>query len=381
MTRSRSIKGVLTRWTARACRRPPLTPEQLLKLEPSRILVVRQHNQMGDMICATPALRALREAYPAAELALVTAPVNFEVVRHNPHLNRVFPFDRRMWRAPGRLIRFIREIRSYRAELAFVLSSVSFSVTSAAIALLSGARYVVGGQSAPFGWDLSRHAFSLELPSVPELDRHAVQHSLAPLAAVGITTGDQEPVVVPAPAEVEQASRILAELDLKPGFWALHPGAGKAQNVWPALRFAEVVRRAVAAGHQVLILHGPADASALNGLVAGLGELVGAAVRIAPACSIGVGAALLQEADRFLCNDTGVMHLAGALKVPTIALFGPTDPALWKPPAAEVIALVSSSRTPDSRGPEFGWLENISVDEVWLSWSRHGRSQNATHGG
>ena len=76
----------------------------------------------------------------AAEIALVTAPVNVEVVRHNPHLDRVLTFDRRMWRRPGLLFALSGGVRSFRAEVAFVLSSVSFSVTSAAIALMSGAR-------------------------------------------------------------------------------------------------------------------------------------------------------------------------------------------------------------------------------------------------
>jgi len=89
---------------------------------------------------------------------------------------------------------------------------------------------------------------------------------------------------------------------------------------------------------------------------------------VAPACPVGVGAALLQQADRFLCNDTGVMHMAGALRVPTVTLFGPTDPALWKPPASEVVVVRSGGRLPDRRGEEFGWMENIDVDTAWEAW-------------
>ncbi len=152
---------------------------------------------------------------------------------------------------------------------------------------------------------------------------------------------------------------------MSPGFWALHPGAGKKQNLWPAERFAEVAARAVAAGNKVLILHGPADSGPLAALTKKT-DAIG--VQVAPACPVGVGAALLQLADRFLCNDTGVMHMAGALRVPTVALFGPTDPALWKPPANEVVVVKSGGRVDDGRGPEFGWMENIGVDAVWEAW-------------
>lgn len=364
----RALKGLATGLLARAVRRPRLTPDQLAVLRPHTILVVRQHNQMGDMVCATPVFRALRETFPEAHLGLVTAPVNREVVQNNPHLDRVFTFDQKMWRQPGRLAGFLGEIRGYGPDLAFVLSSVSFSVTSAAIALASGAPLVVGADSAPFGLDLSRHAFSLEMPSFPELDRHAVLHSLAPLQTVGISTDDLSTVVVPSAQQREQARAIISDLGLAAGFWALHPGAGKRQNIWPAAQFAQTVRRALAAGHQVLVLHGPADGEALGSLTGLLDDKLGQGVVIAPPCPVGVGAALLEKAERFLCNDTGVMHIAGAVGVPTVALFGPTDPLFWKPPTDRVVAVTSSRQRPDARGREFGWMENIDIETVWTAW-------------
>jgi heptosyltransferase-2 len=362
----RRFKRSLSSLMARLSRRPALTPAELVALKPRRILIVRQHNQMGDMVCATPAFRAIRDTWPGAELALITAPVNVEVVRHNPHLDHVVTFDRRMWQRPGQLFGFLRWMRNYRAEVAFVLGSVSFSVTSSAIALASGSRYVVGPDSAPFGWDVSRHAFSLEMPSEPEQRTHAVDHNLAQLEAIGITTANRDTVVVPSQEETGFARRILADLGLKPGFWAVHPGAGKKQNIWPAERFAEVIRRALDEGREVLLLHGPADAEPLAQLQGLLGDLTG--LKTAPACPVGVGAALLQLADRFLCNDTGVMHIAGALRVPTVALFGPTDPTLWKPPAPEMVVVRSPGQLSDPRGHEFGWMENIGPAEVWETW-------------
>jgi len=203
---------------------------------------------------------------------------------------------------------------------------------------------------------------------VPHLDRHSVLHSLAPLQAIGITTKDLSTVVVPSSEEQKAAGTILEDLGFAPGFWAIHPGAGKKQNIWPAQGFAQMVRMAVEQGHQVLVMHGPADAEPLSQLKDLLGDSQGDSMRVAPACSIGVGAALLQQADRFLCNDTGVMHMAGALPVPTVALFGPTDPELWKPPVADVVALCSPKKSEDDRGPEYGWMLNITPEEVWTVW-------------
>jgi ADP-heptose:LPS heptosyltransferase len=355
MAATRRAKQFLMRPLARALRRPPLDPAGLAALRPARILVVRQHNQMGDMVCATPALRAIARTWPGAEVALVTSPGNVEVVRHNPDLADVFVFERPLRRVPG----FLRRLRAWEPDLAIVLSSVSFSLTSALIGLLSGARHVVGADSRPFGWDFSGHCFSLQMPAEPEVTTHAIEHGLAPLRAIGITTDDLSTVVVPSDAERRQAAQVREQLGLRPGFWALHPGAGKRQNVWPAGRFAALAHRAAANGRQVLVLHGPADREALA-LFAGLAgkEAPAGAVVVAPPC-----------ADRFLCNDTGIMHVAGAVRVPTLALFGPTDPARWKPPAPEVVALRSSARRDDDRGAEYGWMEGLEEDTVWSAWA------------
>ena len=361
MSATRRAKRLLMPALARLARRPLLTPAELTALRPGRILVVRQQNQMGDMVCATPALRAIAETWPKARIALVTSPANAGVVLHNPHLARVMVLERPLRRLPE----FWRELRGWKAELALVLSSVSFSLTSALIGLGSGARHVVGADSRPFGWDFSRHCFSLEMPADPVVSTHAIEHGLAPLRAIGITTGDLSTVVIPSPDERARAAAIARELELGAGFWALHPGAGKRQNAWPAERFVELARRAAAGGRRVLVLHGPAEASAL----AAFTTPAVAGVSLCPPCDGGVAAALLGNADRFLCNDTGIMHVAGAVQVPTLALFGPTDPALWKPPTPAVVALRSGRRSDDPRGAEFGWMEELEADNVWCAWA------------
>lgn len=370
----RALKHWLTSSAAGCWRRDPLTRESLLALGPRRILVVRQHNQMGDMLCATPCFRAIKETWPAAAVALVTAPVNREVVAHNPHLDRLFLFEQRLWRRPVALTTWLRDLRRYGAELAFVLNSVSFSATSAFLALWSGARWVVGGDSAPFGSEVAR-AYSLRLPASPSLDSHAVTHGLAPLQAVGIDTSDRATVLVPSPRQRQEAADLAARLLPTGPFWALHPGAGKRQNCWPAARFAEVAQRAARAGHPVLVLHGPADQDVLSAFQAALDVAPAGAqpVVIAPPLPLGTLAALLERCERFLCNDTGIMHVAGALGISTLALFGPTDPDLWKPPTDQVQALRATSRLPDARGEEFGWLETLTTNQVWDAW----RAQNS----
>jgi heptosyltransferase-2 len=363
------IKMTLAAWLVRGFRRPRLTSAEVVRLTPQRVLIVRQHNQMGDMVCATPTFRALRRTYPRAELALVCAPLNLDVVNHNPDLDHVFVFDKKIWRRPHRLWRFWRQLRQFRPDVAFVLNSVSFSVTSVGLAVASGAPILVGGDSRPFGWDLSRHVYSLEMPTRPDPDQHAVRHGLASLQAIGITTEDVSTLVVPSPHECGQAEDFLARHGKPESYWVIHPGAGKRENLWPATRFAAVAARAAASGQCVLVLQGPADGVVMQEFWTALHEESSANDRsrivAVPPMTVGVCAALLAGADRFLCNDTGMMHVAGAVGVTTLALFGPTDPAIWKPLGDHVVGL---------RG-EAGRIENLQVAAVWRTLTQLGSPQ------
>jgi ADP-heptose:LPS heptosyltransferase len=360
----RQVSGFL----ARLRRRPPLSAAAVRALKPQRVLIVRQHNQMGDMVCATPAFAAIAALYPDAELGLVCAPVNREVVAGHPDLDRLFLFDKRACTRPGPLLRFVRDLRGFRPDIAFVLNSVSFSVTSAWLADVSGAPVIVGCDSAPFGYDISRHAYSLEMPAGPELTGHAVDHNLAPLEAVGIPIPDRATRVVPTAEEFVRAREIR---DAVPGdgpLWLIHPGAGKVQNLWPAERFAEIALRALRDGRRVLTLQGPADAAPVAAYTAALERLLPHGEReripVIPPVPVGVCAALLAEAGRFLCNDTGLMHVAGAVGAPTLALFGPTDPDEWGPRTPGLRCLRDAS----------GRLEALDVDRVWSIWRNPGDS-------
>ncbi len=361
MTVRRSIKRLVSGWVARLARRPRAgSLDEIIATAPGRVLVVRQHNQMGDMVCATPALRAIARTFARAEIALVCAPVNRDVVLHNPHLSRVFVFDKRACTRPAPLWRFVRELRRWRPDVVIVLNSVSYSVTSAALARASGARWLIGGDSAPYGFDISRHAYSLVMPASPEVDRYAVRHHLAPLEAIGIVPDGEWTEVVPSADERQAADRLIEAVPGDGPLWVLHPGAGKRENLWPAERFAQVAERVLSGRRRLLVLQGPADAAVLARFRHELEQRAGDGPRYAvnPPVPVGVCAAILERADRFLCNDTGLMHVAGAVGTPTVALFGPTDPDLWAPRSPRLRAL---------RG-DGGRLESLSVEEVWQAW-------------
>ena len=322
----------------------------ILQSHPRRILIVRQHNQMGDMLCATPAVRALRRTFPEARILLLTAPINDGVVRNNPDIDSILLFDKRKLRgSAGAAWQFLRELRGFAADTAFVLTTVSFSSTSAWLAVFSGARFIVGGSSRPFGWSLSERLYSLEMPVDPELSTHAIDHGLAPLEAIGIVATHRRPVLIPGPEAEAAASAFLSEIGPAP--WAaVHPGAGKRRNQWAPESFADAVRFLEGQGATVFLVEGPVDTDA----VAATQSALGTPRPVLRGVGLTTVAAAIGQSHVVLVNDCGVMHLAGATGTPGVALFGPTPSAQWGPRNGEF----SSIQSPD------GSMEGILPETV-----------------
>lgn len=328
-TIERSGKRGLMRIVGGFLRAAPLGTDEFRALGIERILVVRQHNQMGDMMLATPALRAIRETYPRARIGIVTSTLNRGVLANSPFVDDVFTYDKRR---PGSHLGMLRALRARRFDLAIVLHTVSFSFTTLMLAVLSGARVRIGSTSHAVGDSLTGTYLNitLPLPSAARLSTmNEAEHNLFPLRAVGITTDDLSPLIVPG----EKSERWAGEF--ASGCWksgtvrlAVHPGAGKTENIWKPANFAAVVdalsRRAAVS---VVVVQGPADADTVLDFETAC-SVKGTVVR---GRSITDVAALMKRADLVVCNDTGVMHVACAAGARVLAIFGLTDPVRWAP--------------------------------------------------
>jgi ADP-heptose:LPS heptosyltransferase len=135
--------------------------------------------------------------------------------------------------------------------------------------------------------------------------------------------------------------------DLPGRFLAVHPGSGSRSKSWPADRFSRLVHALGAP--RFLLVEGPADAEAAATLRA-----AHAGALVARGLTPRVLGAVLARAGAFVGNDSGVSHLAAAWGAPTVALFGPTDPAVWSPVGPRVKAV---------RSPHAG-MDGIEVDAV-----------------
>ncbi|WP_052891260.1 glycosyltransferase family 9 protein [Thermogemmatispora carboxidivorans] len=132
----------------------------------------------------------------------------------------------------------------------------------------------------------------------------------------------------------------------------IHPGSGSALKCWPASRFAAVVRWAWARDWPVLVLAGPADHGQLAALLGALPAPLPDTIKVLVDLPLLRVAAQIQRARCYLGNDSGLSHLAGLLGVPTVALFGPSNPAVWRPLGPAVVTVQSQP------------LDQLAVDVV-----------------
>jgi ADP-heptose:LPS heptosyltransferase len=324
----RSAKRLLVRLIVGMVKTEKLGVDEIFAMPPGRVLVVRQHNQMGDMLLSVPAFRAIKQTFERVELGVVTSQINRDVLLGQPFVDDVYTYRR----SPLRFLSIVRAVRRRKYDLVIVLHTVSFSFTSALLGLISGARVRIGSTSRPFGNSIADSFFHMELPlpSAEEL-RHMneAEHNLFPLRAVGIDTHDLSPVFVPTAASDAWAERFLGEHS-KPGTLniVVHPGAGKRDNIWPPDKFAGVLGEiARTRPVSLCIVEGPRDTRHTHALC-GQTATHRFLLRGRP---IGDVAAVLKRADLVLCNDTGVMHVSAAVGARTVAVFGPTDPVRWAP--------------------------------------------------
>ena len=121
---------------------------------------------------------------------------------------------------------------------------------------------------------------------------------------------------------------------------AIHPGSGGAQKCWPAASFVAVIEHLWQRGYPILLLAGPADHERVSGIHRSLSSPPEPGMlEVLIDGPLVVVAEHLQQCKCYLGNDSGITHLAAMLGIPTIALFGPSDPAIWRPlgPHVEVI--------------------------------------------
>jgi heptosyltransferase II len=281
-----------------------------MRTVPRRVLIIRL-GALGDVLLATPLLRALRAAWPNSEIDWLVRSELSPLLEANPHLSRVYPAD-----APGTL----RRLRERHYDLVIDLQN---KPKTAVLRSLLGA----GAVKTLRKRDTRQTLRALVGRERPARAPHAVDLNLTIAQALNVPARGRELELRLTPAALAEVAPLLRG---RPRWlWGLAPGSRWATKRWPASRFAELGRQAHGHDARVLLLGGPADAALFDELRVQLGELVWADTR---ALSVGGLAAAIAACERVVTNDSGPAHIAAALARPVYVLFGPTSPERWRHP-------------------------------------------------
>lgn len=297
----------------------------------ARVLLVRLGN-IGDVLMVSPAVRALRRAWPGAGVTLMASPAGATVAGLVPGIDEVF-VHRALWQDahgdmafdPSREQALVRELarRSFNAVLIF--TSFSQSPFPPAYACYLAGIPVRIGQSREFGGGVLTHWVR-----PPADDVHQVDRNLHLLREVGIPVSGPDAAatrISVTRAAHAQAQMLLQEQGVRGDFVVIAPGATCSARRYPEGRYAAVAAGLRQAGRVVIVVGGPQDTAC--------GAAVASASGAASLCGqtdVAVLAALLARARLLIANDSGPMHLADAVGCPMVILYSGTDlESQWRP--------------------------------------------------
>jgi ADP-heptose:LPS heptosyltransferase len=291
-----------------------------------RKIAILRALQLGDLLCAVPAFRALRAARPEAEITLIGLPWARELVRRfDRYLDAFLEFPGYPGlpeRTPdaGRIPAFFEAAQRAGFDLALQMHG-SGRITNSLLPEL-GARVAAG--FFPAGEPCPDERTFIAYPD----DEHEIRRPLRLLHHLGIPSAGEELEFPLHRADREELGDIAEATSLVPGEYAcIHPG-GRSARRWAPWRFAEV-GDALASRGLVPVLTGSADEADLAADVAA--RMRRRSVNLAGRTTLGGLGALLAGARLLVSGDTGVSHLASALRVPSVVIFTSSDRARWAP--------------------------------------------------
>lgn len=333
-------------------------------LPPRRILLIRL-SALGDVVNTLPAVSAVREAFPKARLGFVVEDRCRDVVVGHPALDRVYVYPRKRWQSDffrfwrwDRLVKevtaFFREIRGERYDVALDFQG---NLKGALHAWLSGSPERIGfarGYCNELNW-----LFSTVRVRPPT--EYRVEKFLSLLGPLGIAPARPHYVLPRSEESKSRARRFLADIGWPEGdYIVLHPGTSEFGKIkrWPIDRFGALARRLAKEGHRVLVVWGPGERGMADAIAAEGGKGVRIAMETRSILDL---AELIAGARVFVGADSGPLHLASAVGVRSVALFGPKDPAIYGPynPLGRVVY--------KPNGAGLASMEAITVEDAYAA--------------
>jgi len=300
-----------------------------MKLAAKKILVMR-YRFIGDTVLTVPFLRNLRLAFPEAEIDLMLEPFSGQVLAGCPYVDRVIPFEFKTIHTYSAAaersklagyLHYWKLIRSGGYDAAFVLKR---SLSSALLVRLAGVPRRIG-------FDTEGRGLLLTDRVTYRQDQHEVENFLDCLRVLDIPITSKALELWPTPENNRKMAALTAQAgwrdeDLKV---VIHAAASLPAKQWPLDRFAAVMTVLRDRHHARFVYTGSAADKELYRAIEKLGPFNG--LDLCGVTSVRENLSVYKSADLFFGVDSGPMHMAAAMGVPVVALFGPTDERKWGP--------------------------------------------------
>ena len=288
-------------------------------------LLIRATNWVGDAIIALPAVRAVRKRLADAEITILARPYVADLYREQGVCNELIQYDwtgeHAGWSGRKRLV---SELRGRRFDAAVLLQN---AFDAAWLAWRAGIPERIGYARDGRSWLLTK---AVPVPRTGEIPSHEVFYYLEMLRRIGWLDElprDENVVLAVPETRRRRGAELLLEAGARPHARRIALGAGAsfgAARCWPAERFAEAANRLAAEADADVVLIGTAGEAAVNGAIAA--GLRRPAIDLTGKTAIAELPGVLSQCHLFIGNDSGVMHVAAAVGLPVVGVFGPTDP-------------------------------------------------------
>ena len=291
------------------------------RMNPPAALLVRAVNWLGDAVLTTPALGAVREAFPAARISLAATPLVAELFRHHPDIDEILVYENAgRYSGVSGMLRIAWDLRRRRFAAALLFQN---AFNAALLAFLAG----IPDRSG-YATDGRRLLLTRTVPVTDEVRRlHHAEYYLRLVAGLGITRPVSPRMRLGVTRDESEAmEKRLSSLGIPPGkrILGINPGAtyGSAKRWYPD-RFSAVADSLSEEWGASVVLMGSVPERPLS-------EEIEASMRRKPVNLSGRTTlrellALISRCSFIVTNDSGPMHIAAALGVPLVAIFGPTD--------------------------------------------------------
>ena len=332
------------------------------KIEPSdvRNIIVRGVNWVGDAVMTLPALDALGKAFPYSSITVLAKPWVMPVYASHPSVSSVMEY-----RKSPEFLKGIKDILKTGSSIKRSGFDMAFLFQNAIEAAFLS---FVGRCRIRAGYDTDGRGFMLTHPvhrTKEILKEHQVEYYLNIIRELGFEAESKYPVIHLSKGSIAKAESLL---NLKDGpFIGFSPGAiyGEAKQ-WPAERFARLGRVALESGARVVLFGSQSEkhiCSAVNSL------MNDKAIDLSARTDLGTAMALIKFCSAFISNDSGLMHVAAALDIPTVAIFGSTNTKTTSPKGLNVSVIsknVDCAPCLKKKCPtDFRCMTAIEPEEVW----------------